>query len=49
MKYVEEAEHRLTGGMRPLFQYSIADTDSAIDVMMPEEAGSFIPVTIAST
>lgn len=49
MKCVEEAEQMETGGMRPPFQHSIACTYSAIDVMMPEEAGSIIPATIAST
>jgi hypothetical protein len=49
MKCVEEAEQTEIGGMRPLFQHSIAGTDSAKDVMIPEEAGSIIPATIAST
>lgn len=49
MKCAEEAEQTEIGGMRPLFQHSIAGTESAIDVTMPEEAGSIIPATIAST
>ena len=44
-----EDEQTEIGGMKPFFQPSIADTESAMDVMMPEEAGSIIPATIAST